>query len=337
MYFEKLTGFTEENHQQVQQNIIINDGIMTSLVNGKSYGCGNLEVPSLAELRERSKVLYSDNTQLQLTEVIGDVQDFYNDEANAGAMFQVASQFNLLEMLGPNRTPEEGVDIYEYDATQGPASAIACAAATIYRNYFVNVNGEIGQTSNNQIDCLQDIGYALENEKLLLWQMRNGYALANDEGLRNINRKLSAYSAVQFDFLKSKLRIGVQWDTEVTLNDRKDKVNQVFCSALPVAYSDVSSDLWEPFARLVLEAIYEATFRAALINYESPDGNRKGNNKLFLTLVGGGAFGNRMEWITDAIGKSLNLFRNTPLDVRIVSYGSSRREVRELIELYINN
>jgi len=330
MYFKKLTGFTEESHQQVQQNISINDGIMTSLVNDKSYSCGSLEVPSLAELREQFMYLDKGDEQLKLTEVIGDVQDFYNDEANAGAMFQVASQFNLLEMLGPRRTPEEGVDIYEYDATQGPASAIACAAATIYRNYFVNVNGEIGQTSDNQIDCLQDIGYALENEKLLLWQMRNGYALANDYGLMHINELLSAYSVAQYDNLKSKLRIGLQWNAEVTLNHRKETVNQVFCSALPVAYSQVSADLWEPFARLVLEATYEATFRAALINYNSPGGS----NKLFLTLVGGGAFGNKIEWITDAIGKSLELFKNTPLDVRIVSYGSSRFEVRELLEMF---
>ncbi len=334
MYFKKLTGFTEESHQQVQQNISINDGIMTSLVNGKSYSCGSLEVPSLAELREQSIYLDKGDAQLKLTEVIGDVQDFYNDSANTGAMFQVASQFNLLEMLGPHRTPEEGVDIYEYDATQGPASAIACGAATIYRNYFVNVNGIIGQSSDNQIDCLYDIGLVLGNENSQLWQMNNGYALANDYGLMHINKLLSAYSAAQYDNLKSKLRIGLQWNAEVTLNDRKETVNQVFCSALPVAYSDVSSDLWEPFARLVLEATYEATFRAALINYESNDRNGEGNNKLFLTLVGGGAFGNKIEWITDAIGKSLELFKNTPLDVRIVSYGSSRFEVRELLEMF---
>ncbi len=319
MYVKKLTGFTEESHQQVQQNISINDGIMTSLVNGKSYSCGSLEVPSLAELREQFMYLDKGDEQLKLTEVIGDVQDFYNDEANAGAMFQVASQFNLLEMLGPNRTPEEGVDIYEYDATQGPASAIACGAATIYRNYFVNVNGIIGQSSDNQIDCLYDIGSVLGNENSQLWQMNNGYALANDYGLMRINKLLSAYSAAQYDNLKSKLRIGLQWNAEVTLNDRKETVNQVFCSALPVAYSQVSADLWEPFARLVLEATYEATFRAALINYESNDRNGEGNNKLFLTLVGGGAFGNKTEWIIDDIGKSLELFKNTPLDVRIVS------------------
>ena len=56
-----------------------------------------------------------------------------------GALFQVASQFNLLEMTGPSATPEDGVTRYSADHTQGPACAIAAGAATIYRNYFAPV------------------------------------------------------------------------------------------------------------------------------------------------------------------------------------------------------
>jgi hypothetical protein len=44
---------------------------------------------------------------------------------NAGATFQVASQFNLLEMVSPDVMPEDGVTRYEYDRTRGPACAIA--------------------------------------------------------------------------------------------------------------------------------------------------------------------------------------------------------------------
>jgi len=39
----------------------------------------------------------------------------------APAPFQVASQFNLLEMTGPSVTPEHGVARYAHDPTQGPA------------------------------------------------------------------------------------------------------------------------------------------------------------------------------------------------------------------------
>jgi hypothetical protein len=41
-------------------------------------------------------------------------------------------------------------------------------------------------------------------------------------------------------------------------------VNQVYCSALSCGYSQVDTAHWEPLARLVLEASYEATLLAAL-------------------------------------------------------------------------
>ena len=63
-----------------------------------------------------------------------------------------------------------------------------------------------------------------------------------------------------------RLRIGVQWDTEVTLDDAGHTVTQAFCSALPIAYADHHADRWEPFARLVLDAAYEATLAAAALN-----------------------------------------------------------------------
>ena len=232
-------------------------------------------------------------------------------------------------MVDPYRMPEAGVDIYEYDATQGPASAMSCGAGTIYRNYFVNINGRIGQTSDNQVDCLKDIGDELGNTNNKLWEMSNGYALVTEEGLKEINQALFNMNEEQYNALKLKLRVGIQWNTEVTLNDRKDIVNQVYCSALPVAYSRIEDSLWEKFARLILEATYEATFYAALINYQ-----KTGSNKLFLTLVGGGAFGNKMEWIIDAIKNSLNKFTNIPLDVMIVSYGRSKWEVGELVAAF---
>jgi hypothetical protein len=58
---------------------------------------------------------------------------------------------------------------------------------------------------------------------------------------------------------------------------------------------------------------------------------RIGSNKVYLTLLGGGAFGNRNEWIISAIRRAVNLFVDFDLDVSIVSYGSSKRHVQELV------
>lgn len=74
-------------------------------------------------------------------------RQMHHSPENAGALFQVASQFNLLEMTSPTVTPEHGITRYRYDHTQGPACAIAAGAATIYRNYFAPVSGSHGQTA----------------------------------------------------------------------------------------------------------------------------------------------------------------------------------------------
>ena len=135
------------------------------------------------------------------------------DKSNDGALFQVASQFNLLEMMSESVTPEQGVGIYENDRTQGPACAISCGAGTIYRNYFANVNGQIGQSARNQIDCIADIGIALNNSGNRLWKMKNGYALASHNGLVEISKRLRGSTEKELDELRQLLRIGIQWNT----------------------------------------------------------------------------------------------------------------------------
>ena len=327
MWFEKLTGFKERSPDYVRQNLEVDGSQLKSKVNGKSYQFGFLNIPTLASLRERAPSFESFSGKIKISEVVGDVQKMHLDPANKNALFQAASQFNLLEMVGPNVTPEEGVGIYAFDRTQGPACAIACGAGTIYRNYLVDVNGKSGQSARNQIDCLEEIGKALGNEKQDLWEMRNGYALPKIEGLLKINKHLNELTKEERDDLKSKLRIGLQWNTEVTLSGDGQLVSQAYCSALPVRYSQIEAHYWEPFGRLVLEALYEATFYAALINLE-----KTGSNKVFLTLVGGGAFGNAFHWILESIEKAVEQFKDVALDVRMVSYGRKDPRIGGLLD-----
>jgi hypothetical protein len=326
MWFESLTGFREQSAEQVRASIVVDGETMTSAKNGREMVCGRLETPTLADLRSRAHDDDSPKGALRLSEVVGDVQQLHLQLANAGSLFQVASQFNLLEMVSPSVTPEHGVDIYENDRTQGPACAIACGAGTIYRNYFAEANGQVGQSSTNQIDCLHDLGHALGNTDERLWAMRNGYALATADGLREISKRLSSAKESERDALRQKLRIGIQWDTQVTLGNTTHVVTQAYCSALPVAYSFHSDDEWADFAQLVLEASYEATLCAAILNHTST-----GSNKLFLTLLGGGAFGNHGDWIFAAIERAFQQFADVTLDVSIVSYGSSKPRVQELV------
>ncbi len=121
------------------------------------------------------------------------------------------------------------------------------------------------------------------------------------------------------------LQIGLHWDVEVTAAQSLLTVSQAFCSALPCRYSGVPLAHWERFARLVLEAAYEATLLAGVLNMR-----RTGCPVVYLTRLGGGAFGNAASWIFDAIVGALRRLAHSGLDVRLVSFGRIPDEYRLL-------
>ncbi len=72
-----------------------------------------------------------------------------------------------------------------------------------------------------------------------------------------------------------------------------------------------------------------ATICAAILNRES-----NGNNTVYLTLLGGGAFGNETGWIMASIKRAILLYANYDIKVAIVSYGSSKPHVRQLVSYF---
>ncbi|MFK7769508.1 MAG: hypothetical protein AB8B55_20005 [Mariniblastus sp.] len=325
-WFDTLTGFPETSGDDVRENLILEGTQLISRANNRTLKAGEFSTPLLSELRKSINIPSTNQRAVRVNELVGDVQSLHQSSANEHAVFQVASQFNCLEMVGPSVTPERGVGIYENDLTQGPACSICCGAGTIFRNYFAEVNNRIGQTAGNQVDCLAEIGSHFGNAGKKLWAMRNGYCLPSVEGLAKVENHLASCDETALDRIREKLKVGVQSKTEVTVGASNHCLTQVFCSALPVAYSPIAPSKWNHFPRLILDATYEATFYIALKNF-----NETGCNKLYLTLVGGGVFGNKVDWILSSIGRSLDLFANTELDVAIVSYRSSKRDVANFV------
>lgn len=118
-WFTNLTGIDEQSPEQVRWDLRINsDSIVCP--SGRRIAFGRLETPTLSELRQAVAELDVPQHRSTIRETVGDVRVLHADSKNAIALFQVASQFNLLEMAGPSVTPERGVGIYESDATQGP-------------------------------------------------------------------------------------------------------------------------------------------------------------------------------------------------------------------------
>lgn len=330
-WFEKLSGFRESDYASTRAKFEVSGTQLRSLVTDASYGIGTFELCSLQSLREEARGAGPRRGRLKASIVTGDVRAMHRQPENAGSLFQVASQFNMLEMVGPSVTPEHGVTRYEGDRTQGPACAIAAGAATIYRNYFVPVGDVHGQTAKRQLDGLADIGAALGNGLGVpverLWTMQNGYALARQPGLDLISRYLGTLGASRIDDLRGRLAIGLHRDVEATEagSNPRPLISQAFCSALPVAYSGIATSHWERFALLVLEAAYEATMWAAILNAQ-----RGVSNVVFLTFLGGGAFGNDDRWIFAAIRRALLTVAVYDLDVRLVCYSAPPDAVERL-------
>jgi hypothetical protein len=113
-WFENITGIDEESPEQVRRELSIDHGCIVC-PNGNRIAFGRLETPKLAELRSAVATTDAPRGQSSVREVVGEVRQLHSDADNANALFQVASQFNLLEMTGPSVTPERGVGIYEHD------------------------------------------------------------------------------------------------------------------------------------------------------------------------------------------------------------------------------
>ncbi len=142
---------------------------LMSKANHKWFNVGRLTTPDLAQLRKQVTQQGQRSTQPPppvqknpsdsslggiyiVHEAVADVLPLHAQYPRA--TFQAASQMNCLEFpnqyvalfpthpptvcntLRMHTVPEDGVTIYAADPTQGPACALACAAGSVYRNYF---------------------------------------------------------------------------------------------------------------------------------------------------------------------------------------------------------
>ena len=340
-WFGEVFGFEEnnkgtDNFKWVKQNVGAetgSDGDIILKTPTKKLHAGKFTMESLEALTRQLKPATSQAALLTYKEMNGDIKRFHQNPLLAGSLFQVASQFNMLEMASPDATPSHGITIYEHDGTQGPACAMACPAGTLFRNYFVNGTGQ--DIPEHQLDGLMGalsvlegtVGPSYESSKQTVprfWTMRNGYCFPTDnETLKAVSRFLApapAPAPAPEETLRRKfmnaIRYGIQWNTEVVPIGHR--VAQIYCSALPIAYNEslpVAS--WKNFATAVLDAAYEATLAAGALLSQQRGGQRV---KVFLTRVGGGVFGNPPGWIKASIDNARNKFKMYPLDVIMVNF-----------------
>src|SRR5256885_14045196 len=96
-WFRDLLGFDEQSYAETKRQLSIRDGRLIAPATGASYDIGTLEIPSLAELRSRVPDVADRGGAIRVSTVDADVGELHRRAENRDALFQVASQFNLLE------------------------------------------------------------------------------------------------------------------------------------------------------------------------------------------------------------------------------------------------
>lgn len=318
----------------------------------RSVSAGIFSTPSVSDLRHHAHSLMDDlgkdqGAKITLRNVVGEARSLHSsdevtnnhDGLTAPVIVQAASQFNMLEFPSPGCLPESGISDYVFDRTQGPACAVACAGGTAYRNYVVPIpfgpageeQQQRGQTRHHQLNGLSDVEQYLMQETSLKqgsWEVRSGYIESSRDRLSAFNKILKSDNGMREKMIAD-LRIGIQEQVDVTDDpDLHSQVTQTYNSAISIGYSYLLESLWQPLAEIILDATYEATLLAGVIQYR----REKPPPIVFLTQVGGGVFQNRSIWIRRAIGRAIREVEKygVSLDIRIVHFGEIKRSYDEL-------
>jgi len=223
---------------------------------------------------------------------------------NCNAVFQVASNFNGIESQTEleKSTKKNFTKNYIRDRTQGPAASISAGAAAIVRVHavFYNKNNqEWRQTETNYLNFL--------NKLEAHYPLRNGYVIFNENC-----PKFPAYNSIDYNKLLLNTELFYHKDVQVitghrvkvdnidyyeVVNSPKQQVDQVLCAAVNLFQGKTGSDNKksagsEDKSKFVLDMSYQGTYMSAVKHQRT---------QIFLTPVGGGVFGNPIEWIIDAI------------------------------------
>lgn len=176
--------------------------------------------------------------------------------------------------------------------TQGPAASVSAGPAAISRVFtpFYSEKAKKKpetwqQTKKHQIELLKDVSkyYAIRNGYVVNTKKQEALpsdpaALAKLEG----KVKVCVHVGADVPFARS------DFMDMATVMERPNTINQVFCAAMnlsqgPTGLANRQLKDSEEKSKFILRAAYRGTYLAAL---------NCGSKKLFLTLIGGGAFGN---------------------------------------------
>lgn len=345
-WFHQLFGF-EESIQNVKKYLSVstnNSGLLelVSSHNNRRFLPGNLEIANTKSLlasitnhlnrNPETKLKHGtfniihgldSDTNLNMMQYV-DVMACCSHSQFNGCTVQVASNFNCLEFVNENQKKSDGVTDYALNGTQGPSASLSCASSLVYRNYFYE-NSHFSNSTNHSNRHI--------NDKEINLLIKTPLTVKHGKVLIQTRSEVERLKSSQFNWSdKTNYYVGHHRNCEVCLerdlkrpdhfsmfHNKKQFVNQVFCSAFNFSENVIFNSFTTTIAQHIMNSMYESTILAAILNHlEHPE--LPGSNKCFLTLLGGGVFGNPREIIAPAIVRTLELISKSGLDVNIMLY-----------------
>eukprot|EP00010_Vexillifera_abyssalis_P003036 CAMPEP_0201556186 /NCGR_PEP_ID=MMETSP0173_2-20130828/53822_1 /ASSEMBLY_ACC=CAM_ASM_000268 /TAXON_ID=218659 /ORGANISM="Vexillifera sp., Strain DIVA3 564/2" /LENGTH=278 /DNA_ID=CAMNT_0047968331 /DNA_START=234 /DNA_END=1067 /DNA_ORIENTATION=- len=231
------------------------------------------------------------------------VDDVQACEAYKFATFQVASNFNALESISPEQSlesKERYVTSYIFDRTQGPAASVHAGGAAIARAYTPFIPPTNNHFPNSSLLNM------IPNELSQFFPVQNGYVdfqqCPNDLPPFDSEKLLPLANVVY----QSNVQVTSKSESHNTMQvpprlmENPHYIDQVFCAAVNLAQGlsgrlNKRSPNAIERASLMLDASYQGTYLSCALNKR---------NRLVLTLIGGGVFGNQMSDILYSLGKA---------------------------------
>ncbi|KAL7718932.1 Macro domain-containing protein [Entamoeba marina] len=305
-WFEYICGVKEIEFRQTKEKYISRNEngeiIITNPITLNEFSCGKLEMIPLQKLRQIPK----ETIQPALFEIIVRLDEESQPQVEVTSMqtnpkynksvFVVASNFNAVESVSENISPDSSkfTTNYIYDQTQGPAASIGAPAAAIERVHFPfydenTLPSSWHQTKKHQIEILKDLKK--------YYNIENGYPLLNstceNPSIFDYDKYISCiHSNVETTFRFNSTQI------EVIKKEHRNCIDQVFGAALNIGQG--SSGMTNKriakqrpiLSKLPLDCAYETAYLTAI---------RNKREKIILTLLGNGVFGNDTKEVCESI------------------------------------
>lgn len=236
-----------------------------------------------------------------------DIRYLQSVPGNKQAVFQIASTF-----FGPLEGGMASADSFLGNmfphAAQGEEASVATAGGTLWRKYMMGRPYYLLEFLQTRLPVFTDSKgrYALDRNGLTRYRLQENDPKSVSVFIQDDVVVTSGYGSddgreggegVQQQLPVTTLPGSIQIDTRTT-----QVVTQVFTSAINVKrYWDqqgrtISGNIKEA-AQMALDASYQGTLAAA-VHAHKP--------RIFLTLMGGGAFANDISWISQAITRDQN-------------------------------